>query len=75
MTNGSLMKVESIAFDLQCIKRYWSWKPILGFLGVPFYTGFTVHTVGNCYAKMNILHQNIKEEYALPIRKVDFKHI
>ena len=50
MTNGSLMKVKSIAECSQSILQYflpplsknWSWKPILSLFEVAFYTGFTV---------------------------------
>ena len=47
MTNGSLMKVESIAecspwsilqYFWPALRNSWSWKPIFGL----FYTGFTV---------------------------------
>ena len=35
MTNGSLMKVESMQYFWPAFSNNWSWKP--------FYTGFTVH--------------------------------
>ena len=54
MTNGSLMKAESIAewsfwshwsilqYFWPALSDNWSWKPIYVFLEWPFYTGFTV---------------------------------
>ena len=52
MTNGSLMKVESIAecspwsilqYLWPTLSDNWSWKPIFGLWEWLFYTGFTVH--------------------------------
>ena len=48
MTNGRLMKVESIAewsilqYFWPALSDNWSWKRILVFLEWSFYTGFTV---------------------------------